>query len=103
MSTKLKSSWELALDKLQAKGETIAEDRLSEDQKHRINELRKQYAAKLAEREIMFKDKLNSLSSKVKPQDYLAQRADMEKNYLADVARFKQELEDKIAAIRKVA
>lgn len=100
MSDTLKSSWQLALEKLQAKGETISEDRLTEDQKQRINDLRQQFSAKSAELEIMFKDKINSLRTKVKPEEYRTRLDELEKQYREDIAFLKRELESKIASIR---
>ncbi len=51
MSDELKSAWELALEKLNAQ-ETAPVERLSDDQKTAIAEIRARYKAKIAEAEI---------------------------------------------------
>ncbi|HXK60436.1 MAG TPA: hypothetical protein PLP42_11145 [Acidobacteriota bacterium] len=51
MSDKLKSAWEIALEKLNAQ-EAAPVEKLSEDQKAAIAEIRKRFKAKIAEAEI---------------------------------------------------
>lgn len=60
MSDELKSAWELALEKLNAQ-ETSPIERLSEDQKKAIAEIRARYKAKIAETEIAADSRIKQL------------------------------------------
>ena len=51
MSDKLKSAWEIALEKMETRGETRIE-KLSAEQKEAIGETRRKYRARIAEVEI---------------------------------------------------
>ena len=51
MSDELKSAWEVALEKLEARGEGEIES-LSGEQKQAISEVRRKYKARMAEAEI---------------------------------------------------
>jgi len=61
MSDELKSAWELALEKLKAQ-ETAPVERLSEDQKRAIAEIRARYKAKIAEAEIAAESRIKQLA-----------------------------------------
>ena len=103
MSDKLKSSWELAMERLAKKGDAVSETKLSGEQKERIQEVRTTYKARIAEREIMFKNAVKHLMSSVPPADYHAKQAEFEKGYRADVAKLRQELENEIQSLRDAA
>ncbi len=60
MSDELKSAWELALEKLNAQ-ETAPVERLSDDQKRAIAEIRARYKAKIAEAEIAAESRIKQL------------------------------------------
>jgi hypothetical protein len=60
MSDELKSAWELALEKLNAQ-EAAPVERLSEDQKKAIAEIRARYKAKVAEAEIAAESHIKQL------------------------------------------
>jgi hypothetical protein len=61
MSDELKSAWELALEKLNAQ-ETTPVERLSDDQKAAIAEIRSRYKAKIAEAEIAAESRIKQLA-----------------------------------------
>lgn len=90
-----KSAVELAMArfKKQDSDEGVSERALSDEQKHEIAEVRKLYAAKLAQEEILFKTKMQGLmDSEV--------RQDVQDHYRRDVERITHERDRKIEKIR---
>ena len=92
-----KSALELAMERLRKKDaeQGISDRPLTEDQKNEIAEVRKTYAAKLAQEEILFKSKLQSLP------DYET-RQQLQENYRRDVDRLNHERDRKIEKIKGV-
>lgn len=90
-----KSALELAMERLKKKDaeQGVSDRPLTEDQKHEIAEVRKTYAAKLAQEEILFKSKLQGMF------EYEA-RQTLQDNYRRDVERLNHERDRKIEKIR---
>ena len=90
-----KSALELAMERLkkQDADQGVSERALSDDQKNEIAEVRKTYAAKLAQEEILYKSKTRVY---LEPE---ARRA-LEENYRRDVERLTHERDRKIEKIR---
>ena len=91
-----KSALELAMERLKKKDaeQGITDRPLTDDQKNEIAEVRKTYAAKLAQEEILYKSKAHGLA------DYEA-RQQLEENYRRDVERLNHERDRKIHKIRE--
>lgn len=91
-----KSAYELALERLKKKDreEGVEERPITDDQRKKIQELRKVYAAKLAEREIMFQ----SARQKAEDMEALDQ---LEKEYRSDRERIAAERDRKIEEVRR--
>jgi hypothetical protein len=90
-----KSAIELAMArfKKQDADEGVSERSLTDDQKNEIAEVRKMYAAKLAQEEILFKAKMQGLMDSETRQDY-------HDNYRRDVERITHDRDKKIDKIR---
>ena len=90
-----KSALELAMERLKKKDaeQGVTDRPLTGDQKNEIAEVRKTYAAKLAQEEILFKSKLRGLA------DHDA-RQQIEEHYRRDVERLNHERDRKIEKIR---
>lgn len=90
-----KSALELAMERLKKKDaeQGVSDRPLTEDQKHEIAEVRKTYAARLAQEEILFKSKLQGMF------EYEA-RQTLQDNYRRDVERLNHERDRKIEKIR---
>jgi len=90
-----KSALELAMERLQKQDaeQGVSDRPLSEDQKNEIAEVRKTYAAKLAQEEILFKSKMQGLME-------FEARQTMQDNYRRDVERLNHERDRKIEKIR---
>jgi len=90
-----KSALELAMERLkkQDADQGISDRPLTDDQKNEIAEVRRTYAAKLAQEEILFKSKMQGL------MDHDLRR-EMQDNYRRDVERLNHERDRKIEKIR---
>ena len=90
-----KSALELAMERLKKKDadEGVSERSLSDDQKNEIAEIRKAYAAKLAQEEILFKSKMAGVFEH-------EARQTLQDNYRRDVERLNHERDRKIEKIR---
>jgi hypothetical protein len=90
-----KSALELAMERLKQKdaADGVSERPLTEDQKNEIAEVRKTYAAKLAQEEILFKSKAAAVF------EFEARQA-LQDHYRRDVERLTHERDRKIDKIR---
>lgn len=90
-----KSAYELAMERLKKQDADagISERALTDDQKNEIAEVRKTYAARLAQEEILFKSKTQGF---VDPEA----RQALADNYRRDVERLTHERDRKIEKIR---
>jgi hypothetical protein len=95
MGKQLKSSYELAMERLRAADPAGAKKSpLSPKQKEEIAEARRVAAAQLAEREILFKDALKHTHDP-------AEREKAENEYAIDRKRITEDCERKVEAIRR--
>ena len=90
-----KSAYELAMERLKKKDadEGISERSLTDEQRHEIADVRKTYAARLAQEQILFKSKTQAL---LDPES----RREIEDHYRRDVERLNHERDRKIEKIR---
>ena len=90
-----KSALELAMERLKKQDaeQGVTDRRLTDDQKNEIAEVRKTYAARLAQEEILFKSNLQGLF------EYEA-RHTLQENYRRDVERLNHERDRKLEKIR---
>ena len=95
MAKHLKSSFELAMERLKAsESKDTKAVPLNASQKEEIAEARRAAAARLAEREILFKDELKRIADP-------AEREKAETEYLIDRKRIDEDCERKVDAIRR--
>lgn len=93
-SSGMKSAYELALERLESQGiDRPREDSLSEAARQQIAEIRRQAEAKLAELEILHRDKLRKEPDPTKA-------AEQEDYYLRERQRIESERERKIEQAR---
>lgn len=90
-----KSAFELAMERLRRKDAEagVEEHALSDDQKAEIAEVKRIYAAKIAEAEILHKSKIAAVWD---PDE----RAKLEEGYRRDLERLRDEQERKLERIR---
>ena len=97
----LKSAWELSLEKSEKMLPELKEQKkLTAVQKEKISEIRKEYKAKIADKEITFQDKLNKLPNRIPPEQLEAEAEELKKRFAEDKQALEEEVEKAIAAVR---
>jgi hypothetical protein len=96
----MKSAVELAMEKLgkrHAKDDTIP---LTDEQRREIGDVRKQYEAKIAEKEIMLQADIRGLVQRHPPHEAAAAAKELQEKFQETRKALQQELDEKIAVIR---
>ena len=96
----MKSAVELAMEKLGQRQAETSSTPLTDEQRQEIGDLRKQYEAKIAEKEIMLQAETRRLMQQHHPQEAAAAAHELQKQLHEAKTTLRQELEDKITAIR---
>jgi hypothetical protein len=92
-STKLKSAYELALERMERAGlERPSEGALSDAERAQIAEVRRQAEAKLAEIEILYKDRIRGIGDPIR-------LAEEEDHYQRDRRQVESERDQKLARL----
>jgi hypothetical protein len=97
----LKSSWELRLersDKLVPELKT--KKKLTKKQKEQIAEIRKEYAAQIADHDVTMQDKVRRLSDRVPPEEIAGAKMKLEAQFREDKKSLEEEMEKEIESIR---
>jgi hypothetical protein len=97
----MKSALELAMEKLNAKtasDHTVTS--LNDAQRQAISDLRKQYDAKIAEKEIMLQADIRQLMQRRPPQEAMAGAQELREKFQLTRKVLQEEMEAKIAAVR---
>jgi len=97
----LKSSWELSLersDKLVPELKT--KKKLTKKQKEQIAEIRKEYAAQIADHDVTMQDKVRRLSDRVPPEEIAGAKMKLEAQFREDKKSLEEEMEKEIESIR---
>ncbi len=98
----LKSAWELSLkksDKLVP--ELKGKKKLNERQKKEINEIRKEYKAKIADKDVMVQDRLNKLSQRTPPEEMETVSEELLRQFADEKKALEEEMESKLEAVRQ--
>jgi hypothetical protein len=93
----MKSAYELAMERLQAAEGGAGQAALSEEQKQQLAEVDSRYKAKIAEREIFLKQRLEEAYSAARYQDIEQIRKQMS----SERARLEEEREEEKEKIRR--
>ena len=96
MSDRLKSAWEIALEKLEKSDPQPARTRLSDDQKARIADVRREIKAKLAEIEVLHR----SASQEAARQGDAEKLALLTSDYESERRKLQEREAERVAAIR---
>ena len=97
----LKSAWELSLersDKLAP--ELKSQKKLTKKQKQEIAEIRKEYTAKIADRDLTSQDKIRKLTDRVRPEDIESHKLELEEQFRFDKKALEEEMEKEVEAVR---
>jgi exonuclease VII large subunit len=97
----LKSAWELSLersDKLVP--ELKSKKKISKKQKDEIKEIRMEYKAKIADKDVMHQDKLSKLTDRVPPEEIQLVAEQLQKEFAEEKNALEEEMEKKIESVR---
>jgi len=97
----LKSAWELSLersDKLAP--ELKSQKKLTQKQKQEIAGIRKEYTAKIADRDITSQDKIRKLPDRIHPEDIESHKLELEEQFRFDKKTLEEEMEKEVEAVR---
>ena len=96
----MKSALELAMEKLKARQPEESTVALTEAQRQEISDLRQQYEAKIAEKEIMMQSEIRQFVQRRPPQEAMAAAHELREKFQHTRKALQEELEAKIAAVR---
>tara|TARA_B100001175_G_C19419584_1_gene595396 strand:- start:651 stop:965 length:315 start_codon:yes stop_codon:yes gene_type:complete len=97
----LKSAWELSLERSDdLVPELKSKKKLTKKQKEQIAEIRKEYAAKTADRDITMQDKVRKLPDRVPPEEIAEAKINLETQFRDEKASLAKEMEKEIESIR---
>ena len=97
----LKSAWEISLKKSnEMNPELKTKKNLDSKQKKMIAEIRKEYEARIADKEIIFDHKIKKLGDRVPPEQLETETEERKKQLAEEKQKLKDEMEAKIEAIR---
>ncbi len=96
----MKSAVELAMEKMGKLQSEEASVSLTDEQRQRIGDLRKQYDAKIAEKEIMLHAEIRKLVQNRPPQEAAVTAHVLQEQFQETKKALQHEMEEKIAAVR---
>ncbi len=97
----LKSSWELSLERSDdLVPELKTKKKLTKKQKEQIAEIRKDYAAQVADRDVTTQDKIRKLSDRVPPEEIEDARQKLESQFRDDKKALDEKMESEIEVVR---
>ena len=96
----MKSALELAMEKLKARQEEETPVALTDAQRQEIGDLRKQYDARMAEKEIMMQSEIRQVVQRRPPPEAIAAAQELREKFQHARKALQEELEAKIAAVR---
>ena len=97
----LKSAWELSLEKSDKMVPEKSRQKLSQGQKEKISEIRREYQAKIADKDVTLQDKLKRLQDRARPEDLQAAAEEMKNQFVDDKAALEKAMEEEIEAVRE--
>ena len=97
----LKSSWELSLERSEdLVPELKSQKKLTKKQKEKIAEIRKDYTAQIADRDVTMQDKVRKLSDRVQPEEIADAKRLLETQFREEKQSLEEEMEKEIESIR---
>ena len=97
----LKSAWELSLkrsDKLVP--ELKNKKKITGKQKKAIENIRKEYAAKIADKDVMLQDKIRKLHDRTPPDEIEFVMEDLKNKFIEEKKTLEEEMEKEIETVR---
>ena len=97
----LKSSWELSLERSEKLvPELKNKKKITKQQKEKINDIRREYQAKIADKDVMMQDKLRKLHDRIPPDEIQYATVELQKEFADEKKAFEEKMEKEIESIR---
>ncbi|HIF02545.1 MAG TPA: hypothetical protein EYQ84_04225 [Nitrospinaceae bacterium] len=97
----LKSSWELSLERSEKLvPELKNKKKRTKQQKEKINDIRREYQAKIADKDVMMQDKLRKLHDRIPPEEIQYATVELQKEFADEKKAFEEKMEKEIESIR---
>ena len=97
----LKSAWELSLERSEKLvPELKNKKKITKKQKEKISEIRKEYKAKIADKDVMLQDTLKKLHDQTPPEEIQIVTAELQNKFMEEKKFFEEEMEKKIKSAR---
>ena len=97
----LKSSWELSLERSEKLvPELKNKKKITNQQKEKINDIRREYQAKIADKDVMMQDKLIKLHDRIPPDEIEYATVELQKEFADEKKAFEEKMEEEIESIR---
>lgn len=101
MMSGLKSAWEISLEKSdKLVPEVKKQKKLTAKQKDQIAEIRKEFKAKIADKDVTHQHKLNHLADRTLPDDLEIESERLKQEFSEEKEQLEKEMEAQIEAIR---
>jgi polyhydroxyalkanoate synthesis regulator phasin len=98
----LKSAWELSLEKSdKLVPELKGKKKLNAQAKKAINDIRKEYKAKIADKDVTVQDRLKKLSHRTPPEEMESVAEELLRQFAEEKKVLEDEMESEIEAVRQ--
>ncbi len=98
----LKSAWEISMEKSdKLVPEVQKQKKLTAKQKEQIAEVRKEFKAKIADKDVTLQHKLNRLVERTPPEQLEMESEKLKQEFVEEKEQLEKEMEAQIEAIRK--
>ena len=93
----LKSAWELSLERSEKLvPELKNKKKITKKQKEKISEIRKEYKAKIADKDVMLQDTLKKLHDQTPPEEIQIVTAELQNKFMEEKKALEEEMEKNI-------
>ena len=97
----LKSAWELSLERSEKLvPELKNKKKITKKQKSKISDIRKEYKAKIADKDVMLQDKLRKLHDRIPPDEIQHVMEELQREFAEEKKAFEEEMEKEIESAR---
>ncbi len=98
----LKSAWEISMEKSdKLVPEVKKQKKLTTKQKEHIAEIRKEFKAKIADKDVTLQHKVNHLAERTPPEQLEMESEKLKQEFAEEKEQLEKEMETQVEAIRK--
>jgi hypothetical protein len=98
----LKSAWEISMEKSdKLVPEVKKQKKLTPKQKENIAEIRKEFKAKIADKDVTLQHKLNHLAERTPPEQLAMESEKLKQEFVEEKEQLEKEMEAQIETIRQ--